>query len=275
MRTIWKGAISFGLIHIPVRLYTASHSRELTFKLLHKKDLSEIRYARICKEETKEVPWDEIVKGYEIEEGNFVVLSDEDFQKANVKKSKTIEILDFAFEEEIDPIFYETPYYLEPEKGAAKAYNLLREALRESGKVAVGHFVFKQHEHLGVIRPHGDLLILNQLRYVSELVNPAQLNIPKEGKISKQEMEMALKLIDQLTHPFQPDRYSDTYTEDLKALIAKKSKGKKSVVKEKPEKPAKIHDIMTLLKQSLHEGEKKPKKKSTKKPSPRKTKRAA
>ncbi len=120
MRTIWKGAISFGLIHIPVRLYTASHSRELTFKLLHKKDLSEIRYARICKEETKEVPWDEIVKGYEIEEGNFVVLSDEDFQKANVKKSKTIEILDFAFEEEIDPIFYETPYYLEPEKGLQK-----------------------------------------------------------------------------------------------------------------------------------------------------------
>lgn len=275
MRTIWKGAISFGLIHIPVRLYPASRSRELAFKLLHKKDLSEIRYARICKEEAKEVPWDEIVKGYEIEEGNFVVLTDEDFQKANVKKSKTIEILDFVFEQEIDPIFYETPYYLEPEKGAAKAYNLLREALRKSEKVAIGHFVFKQHEHLGLIRPHGDLLILNQLRYVSELVNPTQINIPKEGKISKQEMEVALKLIEHLTHPFQPERYSDTYTEDLKTLIAQKSKRKKVVAKEKPEKTAKIHDIMTLLKQSLNEKEKKPKKKATKKSSLRKTKRAA
>ena len=165
MRSIWKGALSFGMIHIPVRLYSASKSRELKFKLLHKKDLSEIRYARICKADGKEIPWEEIVKGYEYQKGDYVVLTEEDFEKADIKKTRTIEILDFTDENEIDTLYYSSPYYLEPEKGAGKAYALLREALKRSKKVAVGRFVFRHHEHLGVVRPHGDLLVLHQLRH--------------------------------------------------------------------------------------------------------------
>ena len=258
MRSIWRGAISFGLIHIPVRLYKASRDRELKFKLLHKKDMGEIRYARICKEDGKEVPWDDVVKGYEYQKGDYVVLTDEDFEKADVKKSRTIEILDFTHEDKINSMYYETPYFLEPEKGATKAYALLREALKRSKKVAIGHFVFRLHEHLGVIRPHGDILVLNQLRYDSELVQPKGLEIPKKENLEKKEIEIALKLIDQLTKPFKPGDYSDTYADELKAIIKKKAKSKKIVVKKgKEPKSPKVHDIMALLKKSLEEHKKK------------------
>lgn len=255
--SIWKGALSFGLIHIPVRVYSASRARELKFKLLHKKDLSEIRYARICKADGKEVPWEDIVKGYEYRHGDFVVLTEEDFEKANLKKTKTIEVLAFAGEDEIDSIYYETPYYLEPEKGAEKAYVLLLEALKESKKVAVGHFVVRHHEHLGVIKAHGNVLVLNQLRYESEIITPKGLSIPKKSPIAKKELDIALELIDQLTKPFKPGEYSDTYTDEIKAVIAKKAKGKKITIKkgELP-KPTKVHDIMSLLKQSLEQHKK-------------------
>jgi len=258
MRSIWRGSISFGLVNIPVRLYSASHSRELSFKLLHKKDLSEIRYARICKAEGKEIPWEEIVKGYEYQPGDYVILADEDFEKANLKKTKSIEILDFTKENEIDPMYYDTPYYLEPEKGAAKAYNLLRESLIKSKKVAIGKFVFKNHEHLGVIMPHDDILVLNQLRYESELVKPTDLHIPKAEDLSKKEIDMALKLIDQLTKPFKPEDYYDTYTKEIKEIIEKKAKGIKTKTKKgEAPKPSKVHDIMSLLKDSLQKHKKK------------------
>lgn len=258
MRSIWRGAISFGLIHIPVRLYSASKNRELKFKLLHKKDLSEIRYARICKADGKEIPWEDIVKGYEYRPGDYVVLTEEDFQKANPKKTKTIEIIDFTGEDQIDSMYYDTPYYLEPEKGSSKAYNLLREALKRSKKVAVGNYVLRQHEHLGVIKAHGDVLVLNQLRYHSELKSPKGLNIPKEAPLVKNEVDVALKLIEQLTKPFRPGDYSDTYTDEVKKIIVQKSKGKK--IKVKKEKKPKVHDIMALLKESLEHHKKKGKK---------------
>jgi DNA end-binding protein Ku len=261
MRSIWKGAISFGLIHIPVRLYSASKDRALKFKLLHKQDLSEIRYARICKADGKEIPWEDIVKGYEYKKGDFVVLTEEDFEKANLKKTSTIEILDFTDQDQIDPMFYDTPYYLEPEKGAAKAYNLLREALQRSKKVAIGNYVLRQHEHLGVIKPHGNVLVLNQLRYHTEIVSSKPLTIPKEGALPKNEVDIALKLIDHLTKPFHPERYTDTYVDELKAVIKKKSKGKKiKIKKQEPTKAPKIHDIMSLLKESLEQHQKKGKK---------------
>lgn len=261
MRTIWKGAISFGLIHIPVRLYTASKTRELKFKMLHKQDLGEIRYARICKADGKEIPWEDIVKGYEYQEGDFVVLTEEDFVKASPKKTRTIEIVDFTDENQIDTMYYDTPYYLEPEKGAEKAYVLLREALKRTKKIAVGHFVFKHHEHLGVIKAHDDLLILNQLRYDSELVNPKGLHIPKTQAVAKKEIDIALQLIDQLTKPFNPKDYSDTYTDEIKEIIKKKSKGQKVVIKKgEAPKSRKAHDIMELLKMSLEQHKKKPKK---------------
>lgn len=256
MRSIWKGAISFGLIHIPVRLYSASRSRELKFKLLHGKDLSPIRYARICKADGKEVPWEEIVKGYEYEKGDFVVLTEEDFQKANLKKTKTIEILDFTEESNIDPIYYAKPYYLEPEKGAGKAYLLLREALLRSKKVAVGRFVFQHHEHLGVIKAHGSLLILYQLRYESEILSPKGLEIPKKEKLPAKEIDIALQLIEELTLGFDPKRYSDTYADEIKAIIKKKAKGEKITLK--PEKMEKeTEDIISLLKESLEKHKKK------------------
>ncbi len=265
MRSIWKGAISFGLIHIPVRLYSASKSRELKFKLLHAKDMSPIRYARICKADGKEIPWEEIVKGYEYEKGDFVVLTEADFQKANIKKTKTIEILDFTDAADIDPIYYVKPYYLEPEKGAAKAYILLREALRRSKKVAVGRFVFQHHEHLGIIKPHDSALLLYQLRYETEVIDPKGLEIPKKETIAAKEIEVALKLIDQLTEPFDPKRYSDTYVNEVKAVIKKKAKGEKIAIREEKKiRVKKAEDIMSLLKMSLeeHAGKKKKRKKA-------------
>ncbi len=259
MRSIWRGALSFGLIHIPVRLYSASKDRELKFHLLHKTDLSEVRYARICKSDGKEIPWEDIVKGYEYQEGTYAVLTEEDFKNADPKKTKTIEILDFTGLDEIDPMYYETPYYLEPEKGAEKAYRLLREALQKSKKVAVGNYVLSHHEHIGVIKPDGDLLVLHQLRYHNQIVNPKELNIPKGTALVKSEVDVALQLIEHLTKPFHVARYSDSYIDKIKALIKQKSKGKKRK-KTAPAKSPKVHDIMSVLKESLQPHQKKKKK---------------
>lgn len=257
MHAIWKGALSFGLIHIPISLYTASRSRELKFKLLHKKDLSEIRYARICKEDGKEVPWEDVVKGYEYQEGQYVVLTDEDFEQANPKKTHAIEILDFTDEKEVDPIYYDQPYYLEPQKGADKAYLLLCEALKKSKKVAVCRYVIRQHEHIGIVKPHENLLILNQLRYTSQIVSLKNLELPEKTELSKKELQVALQLIEQLTTHFHPEEYTDTYTEEVKQVIAKKAKGQKISVKKEKRPRGEVHDIMSLLKASLEEHKKK------------------
>ncbi len=257
MRPIWKGSISFGLVNIPVALYSASRKGELKFKLLHKKDLSEVRYARICKADGKEIPWEEIVKGYPTKEGEYAVMTEEDFQQANLKRSKTIEILSFTYEKDIDTIYYDTPYYLEPEKGSRKAYQLLYEALKKSKKTAISQFIFHHHEHLGVIRPHDNLLILHQLHYHSELIPTKELEIPPT-KISNKELNIALKLIDELSHPFEPKQYSDTYIEEIKELIQKKKKGKRLSHPKSPRgKSPKIQDIMDLLKLSLKEKKRK------------------
>lgn len=250
MRSIWRGALSFGLVHIPIRMYSASKSRELKFKMLHKKDMSEIRYARICKADGKEIPWEDIVKGYEYEKGDYIVLSEEDFEKANLKKTSTIEILDFTNEDQIDPIYYDTPYYLEPEKGAEQAYELLYEALKKSKKIAVGRFVFHHHEHIGIVRVYKDILILQQLRYKSELISSKELNIP-QPKVAHTELEMALKFIEELSKPFKAEQYSDTYEDEIKQLIVRKAKGKKIHVTTEELPSPKIHNILDLLKESL------------------------
>lgn len=257
MHPVWRGAISFGLVNIPVRLYHASKEKELKFHLLHKKDLSQIRYARICKLDGKEVPWDEVVKGYELEKGTFVVLTDEDFEKAYPKKTRTIEILDFTDEDQVDGIYYQLPYFLEPDKNGSKAYLLLREALIRSQKVAIGSFVFRNKQHIGMIKAYGNLLMLIQLRFHTDLKNPKEIEIPKEP-IPKKELDVAIQFVDQMTKKFIPAHYADTYTDEMKALIKKKAKGKK--VKPKKGKEAvspKVHDIMSLLKKSLEERPKK------------------
>ena len=263
MRSIWKGALSFGLVNIPVRMYSASQTKEISFVMLHKKDLSEIRYARICKSEDKEVPWEEIVKGYEYEKGDFVVLEDVDFEKANLKKTKTIEIVNFIDEDEIDTIYYVKPYFLEPDKNAEHAYSLLREALKKSKKVGLAKYVLRNREHIAAVKVHEDMIIINELRYHSELLSPKDLIIPSVGKSNGKEIEIAVKLIENLTVPFKPKKYKDTYIEEIKQIIKKKEKGQPIHPKTKEPKPTKIQDIMTLLQESL-ETKKKPKKKSRK-----------
>jgi len=259
MHSLWKGALSFGLVHIPVKLYSASRSREFKLKLLHKKDLGEIRYARICKADGKEIPWEEIVKGYPTNGNGYVILTEEDFTKASLEKSKSIEIVDFTKEGQIDYIYYGTPYYIEPEKGAAKAYTLLCEALKKSRKIAVGRFVFHHHEHLGAIHAQGNLLILHLLRYKAEILNPKALELPSV-KVPKNELNAAMQLIAELSRPFHPEKYSDTFMDTMKEIIKKKAKGKQvHIEKVSKERPQKIHDILTLLKASLKEQKKKKK----------------
>lgn len=260
MKSIWRGALSFGLVNIPVSMYTASREKEISFVLLHKKDLSEIRYARICKAEGKEVPWSEIVKGYEYKKGDFVVMQDSDFEKANLKKTKTIEIINFIEEDEVDSVYYVKPYFLEPDKNAEKAYALLREVLKKSKKVGLASYVLRNREHLAVVKVHNDMLILNELRFQNELLRPQDLKIPATGKASSKELDMAIKLVDQLTVPFKPKDYEDTYTEELKQIIKMKSKGRAIHPKKEPVHKEKIHDIMSLLKESLESKKKTPKK---------------
>ena len=260
MRSMWSGSISFGLINIPIRLYSATEEHALSFTLLHKDDLSPIHYARICNEEGKEVPYEKIVKGFEYEKGEYVVVSEEDFKRANAEKTRMIEIVEFAKESEIDTIYFEKPYFLEPDKGAAKPYALLREALRQAEEVAIVKYVFKNREHLGAIKPHENVLILQQLRFASELRNYKDLKLPEADTVNKKEVTMALKLIDQLTGEFDIHDFHDTYSEKLEAVIRDKVEGRTPSKKRPAEaKPSKIHDIMTLLKQSLEEPRKKEK----------------
>lgn len=256
MRPLWKGSLSFGMVYIPIRLYSASADKEISFNLLHKKDLSPIRYARICKEDGQEIPYEEIVKGYEYEPGDYVVLTEEDFEKVNPEKTKRIEISDFVFESEIDPMYYDKPYYLEPEKGASKAYILLREALKESGKVAIANFVIRQKEHIGVVKAHKNLLMLDQMRYHSSIKATSEIDIPKDEKLSDRELDLALKLIDQLTVEFRPEKYIDTYTEDLLNMIEDKKKGIRRRPKAIKEPKGKVVDLMGMLKASLEKKKK-------------------
>lgn len=252
MHALWKGNLSFGLINIPINLYTASVDRELKFTLLHKKDNSQIRYAKICKEEEKEVDYKEIVKAYEISKGEYVVLTDEDFESVDVKRTKTIEIVNFADEDQIDAIFYEKPYLIEPDKGASKAYALLYEALKKSKKVAIVKYVLRNHEHIGAIKIYNKALVLNQMRYLDDIVHIDQFKLPKEEHLQSKEIEMATKLVHQLTGKFNPKDFHDAYSEELKRVIELKASGK--TVKAKGEevvKPTKVHDIMALLKESL------------------------
>lgn len=251
MRALWSGLISFGLINIPVNLYGATNERRLSFDMLHAKDLSPIRYARICRTDGKEIPWEEIVKGYEYQEGDYVVLTDEDFKKANLNKTKAIEILDFVNQNEIEEIFLEKPYYLEPEKNAEKAYALLREALKKSKKLGVAKFVLRNREHLAILKPKDDVIVLNQMRFKDEIRSTEDLRLPAKNLIKPDEIDMALKLINELAGPFESDKYHDTYTEELEEIIQKKAKGIKPKAKGKIPEATKVPDLMSVLKESL------------------------
>jgi DNA end-binding protein Ku len=251
MRSIWSGAISFGLVNIPVKLYSAVGDNSLNFDMLSRKDLAPIKYVRVSSADGKEVPYKEIVKGYEIEKGHYVVMEDKDFEKANAKKSKSIEIVSFVLEEEIDSMFFDKPYYLEPDKTAYKPYALLREALKQSKKVGIATFVLRNREHMAIIKPEGDVMILNQMRYESDIRDPKGLHLPEADKASKAEVDMAKKLIEQLTEKFNPSKFKDNYIEELKKLIEAKAEGKTIESKTTAPAPTHMKDLMETLKASL------------------------
>src|SRR5271169_3237915 len=252
MRAIWKGSIAFGLVHIPVNLYPATESQStVSSNLLHKKDHSRIRYQRVSEATGKEVPAEEIVRGFEVERDNFVVISDDELKEAAPEKSAAIEIQEFVNESQIPTLYFEKPYYLEPDKGAGKAYALLREALAKSGKVGVAQFVLRNRESLCLLKPQGQGLVLNALRFVAEIRSMEELSLPTKEKLSTSEVSLATKLIEGMTGKFDPSKYKDTYTEEVQKLIEAKAKGQKRQAA--PPKPAKsnVIDLVAALQESL------------------------
>jgi DNA end-binding protein Ku len=255
MRSLWTGAIGFGLVNIPVKLYSATQQSDLDLDMLDKKDMSNIRFKRINEKTGKEVAWENIVRAYNYD-GQYVVLSDEDFKKASPEKTKMIEIAEFVEETQVDSMFYETPYYLEPAKGGEKAYILLRDALKKTGKTGLSTFVLRTKESLGLIKPSGKALILQKIRYAQEIRSIEELKIP-DAATKAPELKMAITLIDQLTGKFDISNYKDTYSEELMKMIEAKAKGKKIPVPEMKVVHSDSKDLMEQLKASLETKRKK------------------
>ncbi len=224
-RAIWSGAIAFGLINIPVKLFSATQENELAFHQLRKSDQSRIKYLRVAANDGQEVPYEDIVKGYEIEEGVHVIIDEDDIKKAAPKKTQTVEIVSFTDEDEIDSIYFEKPYFTAPDKNAVRAYVLLCEALKETKKVAVCKFVLRTKENLAILKPEGDALILEQIRFQSELREREHLKLPGAEDMKKPELDLAVSLVNQLTDKFKPEDFKDTFTDEIKKIIEQKAKG--------------------------------------------------
>lgn len=249
MRSIWNGSISFGLVTIPVKMYSASESRRLNFDMLDSSDHSRIRYKRVNEKTGKEVEWKDIVKGYK-EDESYTILEDEDFEKANFKKSRTIEIEEFVEEENVADLLFKKPYYLEPQKDAGKSYNLLRDALAETKKLGVATFVMRQKEQLCLIGVYKKVIVVHAIRFAKEVRDPSDLKLP-QTKVSKKEKEMALNLIEQYTEKFDLSKYKDVYNDQLMKIIKAKKSGKKPKVKEFKAEATPASDLMEKLKASL------------------------
>ena len=265
-RALWKGSINFGLVNIPVALYPAETSSSLDFDLLDKRDFAPIKYQRINKQTGKEVPWSEIVKGYEYQKGEYVTLTDEELRSANVEATQSIDILDFVHAAEISPMYFDRPYYLEPLKNGRRAYMLLRDVLAKSNKVAIARVVIRTREHLAAVMPQGPVLILNLLRFNDELRDSSGLDIPEANSkgrtIGASEIKMAERLIDAMSGPWDPAKYRDEYREDLEKLIDKKIKSGRPTAVSTVKAPARkaggqVVDIMSLLRRSVDQAQKK------------------
>jgi DNA end-binding protein Ku len=255
MRSIWSGAISFGLIYIPVKLFSGSEQRQLDFDMLRKGDLCPIRYVRVCESDGEEVEYKDIVKGYQFRKGDYIVVTDEDFKRASPRKTQTIEIVAFIKETEVDAKLLEKPYFLEPVKGAARAYALLREALRRTEKVAVAKYVLRTRERMCLLRPEDDMIVLLQMRWAEEVRNPDGLELPPAKEVQKKELDMAVRLVDQMTETFDPSEYTDTYTETLKKFIEDKAAGKVREPEEEEAIPSEVTDLFAKLRESLEMAE--------------------
>ncbi len=262
-RALWKGAISFGLVNVPVELYPAAKSSALDLTWLDKRTMSPVGYKRYNKTDGKEVPKEEIVKGYEYEDGRYVVLGPEDFKRANPVATQTVEILAFVDREEIAPLYFDTPYYLVPGKRGEKAYALLRETMKRADRAAVASVVIATKQHLAAVLAHGDLLLLNTLRYADEIRDTASFSVPpgslKSAGVSEKEVDMALKLVQSMADDWKPEQYHDTYREDLLARVEEKvAAGDTEVVpepsKETTRRPsAEVVDLVALLQSSLRD----------------------
>lgn len=269
MHAIWKGSISFGLVTIPISLFSATRSEELKFRMLRRSDLSPINYKRVAETDGKEVPWDQIVKGYEYEDGKYVVLKDEDFKRADVEATQTVDIVDFVEQEDIDPVFFARPYYMVPTKGGEKAYALLREVLQETGKVGIAKVVIKTRQHLASVKPRRHALVLEIMHFADEIADLDSFSIPKEAKIGPKEREMAKTLVKSMSEKWKPDKYHDDYRSALLEMIHEKveSGGKEIPHKEAPKKRASnVIDLVEVLRKSIQK---------TGKPQARKKKAAA
>jgi DNA end-binding protein Ku len=278
MRAIWKGSISFSLINIPIALYPATRREELKFRLLRAGDLSPVNYKRVAEADGKEVPWEQIVKGYEYEKGKFIVLKEEDFKRADIEATQSVDIQDFVELDEIDPIFFDRPYYLEPEKRGEKAYGLLREALKQSGKVGIAKVVIKTRQHLAAVKPEKNLLVLELMHFAEEIIDTKELKIPQNPNIGAKELEMAKDLIGKMSGTWDPEKYQDDYRHALLEVIHKKveSGGKEIPAHGKARKPTNVVDLVSVLQESLqHAGKGKTAKRNPAAHHKRKLKKAA
>ncbi|MDB6052781.1 MAG: Ku domainn containing protein [Verrucomicrobiales bacterium] len=265
MRAIWKGSISFGLVNIPIGLYPATHREDFKFRLLREGDLSPVNYKRVAEADGKEVPWEKIVKGYEYAKGKFVVIKEEDFKRVDVEATQTVDIINFVEVNEINPMFFDKPYYLVPEKSGGKAYALLREALRKTGKVGIAKVVIKSRQHLAAVKPQDNAIVLELMHFADEISEHAHLNIPSTA-VGKKELDMAESLVDSMTDKWKPEQYGDDYKDALLKMIKQKAK-----TGEAPEAPApaaskksNVIDLVSVLQQSLNQTGKKPSRKPSK-----------
>jgi DNA end-binding protein Ku len=277
-RSIWKGSITFGLVNIPVGLYSAEKREEVSFHLLDRKNKARVKYKRVNEETGREVAWEDTVRGYELESGKYVVLSDEDLQRASPEKTQTVDILDFVDLEEIDSVYFDKPYYLAPDKKGAKSYALLREILKRTKKVGISKVVIRSKQYLAAVIAQDDVIVLNILRFAHELRDPAELDLPrgKEG-VTERELDMAERLVEGMVDAWDPEKYRDDYYKDLMKMIHERAKAgqldesPEAPPAPKPDRGAKVVDLMALLKQSVEGGgARKPAKKTAAKKAPAK-----
>jgi len=251
-RALWKGSIAFGLVNIPVELHGAVRDHRPRFRMLHAKDESPVHYERVCETEGKPVAWEDLVKGYEYEKGQFVILSKDDFKTAALEKTRTVDILDFVDPAAVDDRYYETPYYLLPGKGAERAYALLRDAIRESGRIGIGKIILREAQHLAALEVIEDAIVLTMMRYADELADLSSFSFPSSQGLRKPELAMARQLIDHLSADWDPEKYTDDYQANLMKVIQAKMKGKTPKLREPVDKrQANVVDLMERLRASL------------------------
>jgi DNA end-binding protein Ku len=253
-RAVWKGSIAFGLVNIPIELHTAVRNHRPKFRMLHAKDKSPVKFERVCLREGDAVAWEDLVKGYEYQKGRFVVLTKDDFKAAALEKTRTVDIIDFVNADEIDDRFFETPYYLTPVKGGERAYALLREAIRETGRIGIAKFILRDAQHLAALEVIEQALVLTIMRFTDELVDAGEFDFPAAEGVRKSELDMAKALVNNLAADWDPSKYTDQYRENLLRVIQGKLKGKDVELEPAAEpRHAEVVDLMERLRRSLQQ----------------------